>query len=167
MYEVGEYIVHPGQGVCKVDEVVDKPQESYMLLPVGRRNPMRISFPVSGENRLRPVLSHDEAVRIINEYPTMEVENHRERSNALEEQYYKDEMRNGDCRDSVRIVKTLRTRIRDLRAHNKKPPVAYERVLKTASERSFLELSVALGKTPEDVAKLLQQTTSKEQPSDK
>lgn len=165
MYEVGEYIVHPGQGVCKVDEVVNRPQASYMLLPVGRRNPMRISFPVSSESRLRPVLSHDEAVRIIDEYPTMEIEDHRERSNALEEQYYKDEMRNGDCRDSVRIVKTLSLRIDALKARNKKPPVAYERILKKASERSLLELAVALDKKPEDVAELFQ-TGSEDHPED-
>lgn len=35
MYEVGQYIVHPGQGVCKVEEIVSDPVQVYMLMPVG------------------------------------------------------------------------------------------------------------------------------------
>ena len=67
MYEVGAYVVHPGQGVCQVDEVVSDPQPTYMLMPVGTRHPMRISFPVSSEDRLRPVLTHDEAAALMDD----------------------------------------------------------------------------------------------------
>ena len=151
MYQVGEYIVHPGQGVCKVDEIVEEPQETYMLLPVGTRNPIRISFPVSGEARLRPVLSRDEAEALIDEYAVMDVDPFTERSLALEESHFKDTIRRGTCRDSVRVVKTFRRRIAEVRSRNKKPPVAYERILKQASERSLSELAIALGSTPEDV----------------
>ena len=165
MYEVGEFIVHPGQGVCRVDEVVDEPQQTYMLMPLMGRHPIRISFPVSGEDRLRPVLSPEEARRIIDEYPSMEPETHTERSNALEEQYYKEEIRQGDCRDSVRIVKTIRLRMDDLQRRGKRPPVAYERVLKRASERSLTELAVALGMTTDDVVALFQAQAG-EDPSD-
>ena len=69
---------------------------------------------------------------------------------------YRNEMRQGSCRDSVRIVKTFRIRIAELAARNKRPPVAYERILKEARERSSVELAVALDSTPEDVALLLQ-----------
>ena len=154
MYEVGEFIVHPGQGVCRVEEIVGSDAPTYQLLPVGQRHPMRISYPVSGEGRLRPVLSQNEAEELIDEYPTMTVEDFSCKSNALEEQHFKDEMRHGTCRDSVRIVKTFRVRIDQMRARNKKPPVAYERILKEASERSLLELAVALDATTEDVASM-------------
>ena len=154
MFEVGEFIVHPGQGVCQIKGIVDEPMSSYMLTPVGQRDPMRISFPIAREDALRPILSHDEAVEIIDDYPTMAPESHKERSNALEEQYFTDEIRYGDCRDSVRIVKTFRQRIENLKAAGKKPPVAYERILKKARKRSLTELAVALDKTPEDVTML-------------
>ena len=39
MYEAGDFIVHPGQGVCRVDEVLESPQPTYMLMPVGGRHP--------------------------------------------------------------------------------------------------------------------------------
>ncbi|OUO59738.1 CarD family transcriptional regulator [Olsenella sp. An270] len=156
MYSVGDYLVHPGQGVCQVKDVTDGPQAVYQLLPIGKRHPIHISFPVANERRLRPVLSRAEAEQIIEDYPTIEVESFQARNNSLEEEHYRNEMRQGSCRDSVRIVKTFRIRIAELAARNKRPPVAYERILKEARERSSVELAVALDSTPEDVALLLQ-----------
>ena len=156
MYANGENIVHPAQGVCLVEDVVDNPSATYQLLPVGQRHPMRISFPVASESRLRPVLSHDEAEDIIAQYPTMQVDEFTNKSNALEEEHFRDEIRLGSCRDSVRVVKTFRTRIAEVKARNKKPPVAYERILKQASERSLSELAVALDSTPDDVRVLFE-----------
>ena len=158
MYSVGDYLVHPGQGVCQVKDVTTGPQAVYQLLPIGKRHPVHISFPVANESRLRPVLSRVEAEQIIDEYPTIEVESFQARNNSLEEEHYRNEMRQGSCRDSVRIVKTFRARIDALSARNKKPPVAYERILKEARERSCSELAVALGCTPEDVVLLLQRS---------
>lgn len=157
MYQVGEYIVHPGQGVCKVGEIVSEPQETYLLEPVGSRHQMRISFPVASEGRLRPVLSEAEAKELIDEYPQLDPDDFTERSAALEEEHFKNQIRRGTCRDSVRVVKTFRKRIAEVRARNKKPPVVYERILKQASERSLSELAIALGVTPDDVRALFEQ----------
>jgi CarD family transcriptional regulator len=155
MYEVGDYIVHPGQGVCRVEEITAGPAATYQLLPVAQRHAMRISFPVAGEDRLRPVLSRDEAVRAIDLYPSIEVDDFSAKSSSLEEEHFKAEIRRGSCIDTMRIVKTFRARIAEVRSRNKKPPVAYERILKQASERSLAELAVALDTTVEDVKALL------------
>ncbi|MBR2682857.1 MAG: CarD family transcriptional regulator [Atopobiaceae bacterium] len=156
MYEVGEFIVHPGQGVCRVDEVIDTPQQTYMLMPIGTRHPIRISFPVSGEARLRPVVSEDEAKALIDDYAELGLIEYKGRSGALEEEFFRDEIRRGTCRDSVRVVKTFRARIAEVRSRNKKPPVAYERILKQARDRSLAELSVALDMPVEDVVALFE-----------
>ena len=160
MYEVGEYIVHPGQGVCKVEDVIENPEVSYMLMPVGTSNPMRISFPISGENRLRPVLSHDEAQELVDEYTDLSIDDYRSASIALEEQYYRDKIRRGTCLDSVRTVKTFRHRIDEAKANNKRPPVAYERILKQAIERSLEELSIALDMSKDDIVSLFESRES-------
>ncbi len=162
MYAIGEYLVHPGQGVCRVEEVTEGPQAVYRLLPVGKRHPVHISFPIANEERLRPVLTRDEAQSIIDGYPALEVESFTARNNSLEEEHYRNEMRQGSCLDSVRIAKTFRIRIADLSARNKKPPVAYERILKEARERSAAELAVALDITPEDVVMLFEQRMGEE-----
>ena len=102
------------------------------------------------------MLTRDEAEQIIDDYPRMQLDEFAARSISLEEEHFRNEIRNGSCRDSVRIVKTFRARIEDLSQRNKKPPVAYERILKQAEERSRLEMSVALGCAPEDVAALFE-----------
>lgn len=163
MYEVGEYIVHPGQGVCKVEGIAENPTAVYELMPIGQRHPMKISFPVASEAKLRPVLSREEAQELIDQYPTIPVEDFRDRSNALEEEHFKNEIRRGTCRDTVRIVKTFRARIAQTKANNKKPPAAYERILKQASERSLSELAIALDTTPEDVMVLFQNSVEASQ----
>lgn len=160
MYEVGEYIVHPGQGVCKVEDVIENPEVSYMLMPVGTSNPMRISFPISGENRLRPVLSHDEAQELVDEYTDLSIDDYRSASIALEEQYYRDKIRRGTCLDSVRTVKTFRHRIDEAKANNKRPPIVYERILKQAIERSLEELSIALDMSKDDIVSLFESRES-------
>lgn len=157
MYAIGEYLVHPGQGVCRVEGVTEGPQAVYQLLPIGKRHPIYISFPIANEGRLRPVLSRAEAEQIIDDYPSIQVEQYQARNNSLEEEHYRNEMRQGTCRDSVRIAKTFRIRIEEISARNKKPPVAYERILKEARERSSAEIAVALGCTPEDVVALFAQ----------
>ena len=155
MYKVGQYVVHPGQGVCKVEAIEDDPQATYMLRPVGGRHPMRISFPVASEGRLRPVIGRKQAEQIIGEYTELPLEELSSRSNALEEERFKTELRRGSCRDAVRIAKTFRTRIEQVKASNKRPPVAYERIFKQASERSLQELAVAMGVSEDDVVQLL------------
>ena len=157
MYQVGEYLVHPGQGVCKVDEIVSDPQETYLLEPVAGRHPLRISFPVASEDRLRPVLSKREAEELIGEYPDIAPDNYTERSLALEEEHFRNKIRRGTCRDSVCVVKTFRRRIAEVRSRNKRPPVSYERILKQASERSLSELAIALGVTTDDVRERFEQ----------
>lgn len=157
MYEVGEFIVHPGQGVCRVDEIVEEPQPTYLLMPVGMRHPMRISFPVASEDRLRPIVGADEARELIDGYAAMEVDDFRAKSGALEEEHFKDLIRRGSCADSVRIVKTFRARIAEVRARNKRPPVAHERILKLASQRSLIELATALDLSTEDVIALFEE----------
>lgn len=134
MYQVGEFIVHPGQGVCRVEDVSSGPDATYKLLPVGQRHAVHISFPVSNESRLRPILSAEEAREIIDQYPRMDVDDYADRNNSLEEQHFKQEIRNGSCRDTVRVAKTFSARIAEVEGRNKKAPVAYGRILKLARE---------------------------------
>jgi CarD family transcriptional regulator len=145
MYELGAYIVHPGQGVCKVDEIVSEPQACYMLLPVGVRNPVRISYPVASEDRLRPIIGAPEAEELIDAYPEMEVDPRRERSIALEEDHFRKAIRQASCAENLRIAKTFHQRMEDVHAQGRKHPVAYERVFKQATDRALMELAVALG----------------------
>lgn len=160
MYAVGEYLVHPGQGVCVVDDITDTHGKTYQLIPVGMRNPMRISFPASEEERLRPVLSREEAEQLIASYDEIEIDTQVMGSPALEEERFRDELRRGSCADALRIVKTIRARIAEAQANKRKAPVAFERVLKLSTQRSFTELAVALDCTVDEVQAALEANSS-------
>ena len=95
MYSVGDYIVHPGQGVCRVEGLVSEPVEAYRLLPIGIHHPTFIRFPVANAGKLRPVLTYKEAMELIEEYPDMQVDDYTDKSNALEEEHFKQEIRQG------------------------------------------------------------------------
>ncbi len=158
MYQVGEYVVHPGQGVCRVEDVTQGATATYQLLPMGQPRPMHISYPVASESRLRPILTRAEARSVIENYPQMDLDGFSDRSVALEEEHYKKEIRNGSCQDSVRVVKTITAKIAAAQEKNKKAPVAYERILKQARARSLEELSCALDCSQEDVIALFEET---------
>ena len=159
MFDVGSYVVHPGQGVCLVEDAGQAVKDAYKLMPIGQRHPVTITFPIQEDDRLRPIISHDEALSLIDAYPQIEVDTYSDRSIALEEEHFKCVIRTASCREMIRIVKTFRVRITEVKARNKKPPVAYERILKTATTRSLLELSVALGATPDAVCELFEDRT--------
>ena len=157
MYEKGEYIVHPGQGVCRVEGVSEEPDPVYRLMPVGDRHSLLISFPVASESRLRPVLSRDEALAVIDGYPSLEVDDFTDHSGMVEEQHFRHILKEGTCGDSVRVVKTFRRRIRRAREDGRRPSVVYERILRDAQDRSLSELAVALGTTADDVVRLFRE----------
>lgn len=151
MFEIGDFIVHPGQGVCRVDAIEEGATPAYKLMPVGGRNPMMIVYPIASEKNLRPVLSAEEATSLIDGFPTMALDGFHDRSAVLEEKHFKQVIRHGSCEDVVRIAKTFQERIKDVEAKNKKPPVIYERIYKEARDRSLEELSVALGEDEEQL----------------
>ena len=66
----------------------------------------------------------------------MDVDDYAGRNNSLEEQHFKQEIRNGSCRDTVRVAKTFSARIAEVEGRNKKAPVAYGRILKSSAARS-------------------------------
>lgn len=152
MYAAGEHLVHPGQGVCIVDDITGEEEKFYQLIPVGVRNPMRISFPVSGEDRLRPVLSRDEAEALFSRYAELPIDETTTGSPAAEEERFRDELRRGTCEDAICIIKTVRGRIASAQASKRKAPVAFERVLKLATQRAYIEMSIALDCSVDDVA---------------
>lgn len=160
MYSVGDFIVHPGQGVCRVEAIDTSDTPTYHLMPTHGRNPMLIKYPVASEDNLRPVVSAEEATGLINNICEMELDPFTDRSAVLEEKHFKKAIRHGSCKDVVRIAKTFRSRIQDAQSSHKKAPVIYERIYKEAQERSLSELSCALDESPDQITARFQAALS-------
>lgn len=113
MFVIGDYIVHPMHGAGVIENIVNKringdEREYYVLkLPVGD---MVVMVPVEGCECIgvRPVVSRDEALEILNAFPNIEISmtqnwNKRYRENM-------DKIKSGNLLEVSEVVKGLMCR---------------------------------------------------------
>lgn len=151
MFQIGEFIVYGKNGICKVEDITylnmsgaDKNRLYYVLLPVNTRG-SKIYSPVDSEKvTSRRMMTREEASELIDEIPQIQqlwVTNDKQR-----EEQYKEAMQGCDCRQWIRIIKTLHVRKKERLAQGKKVTAVDEHYLKMAEDQLYGELSVALGK---------------------
>lgn len=150
MFEKGEYIIYGTSGVCRIEDIttmnmasVPKDKLFYVLSPSSQKGG-RIFTPVDSQKTImRRVLSKEEAAELIDEIPRIEelwIINEKQR-----EEKYKECMRSGDCREWIKIIKTLYLRKLERTAQGKKITATDERYLKMAEDYLYSELEIPLG----------------------
>ena len=154
MFAIGEHVIHPGQGVCTVVGFEDEPTPMIVLEAKSGRTKTRMKYPVAQADRLHSAVSREEAQALIEGYDQLECDSFTERNSSLEESHFKQQIKLG-APETVRVAKTMRQRIRDAEARNKKPSSYYARVLKEAHRRSVEELAVALDVTQDEMEERL------------
>lgn len=150
MFEKGEYIIYGTSGVCKIEDITTMNMASvpsdklfYVLSPSSQKGG-KIFTPVDNQKTvMRRVLSKKEAEDLINEIP--EIEELWITNEKMREENYKACMRSGDCRDWIRIIKTLYLRKQQRNAQGKKITATDERYLKMAEDYLYSELEIPLG----------------------
>lgn len=150
MFKVGEYINYGTAGACEVIDIttlnmdgVPKERLYYILMPCGDSKG-RLFTPVDNERvAMRPLLSKEEADALIREIP--EIEQIWVGNDKLREETYKKAMKSGECREWIRIIKTLYLRKQQRIRQGKKTTAMDERYLKLAEDRLYSELSISLG----------------------
>ena len=166
MFSVGEYIVYGTTGVCKVEEIgtlqmsgVSKDKLYYTMTPIGSQG-SRVYVPVDSDKAvIRPVLSKDEAVALVEQIPSIEllwVADEKRR-----EEIYKATFRTCECRERNKIIKTLYLRKMSRIAEGKKVTVVDGKYLHMAEERLYEELGLALGMDKEAVIEYITQHVEK------
>ncbi len=150
MFEKGEYVVYENSGICQVMDVTTmdmagfpKDRLYYVLRPDGKKDG-RIFTPVSnGKLALRRMMTPEEAEQLIQEIPDIEalgIPNEKCR-----EERYKECIRSCECRELVRIIKTIYIRKKERISQGKKTTATDERYLKIAEDNLYSELSMLLG----------------------
>ena len=134
-YAAGDYVVHPGQGVCQIDGLtqrtviagagVDDPgrqqvAELYEMSPVADRR-VGISYPVAKEESLRPVIDRAQAEALIDETPDLAVDAFDGPQTWTIRDHFMEVLRGGDCRDAMRVVKTMHARMGEALSQGRKP----------------------------------------------
>ena len=149
MFETGEYVVYGKNGICQVMgittmdmEGVPKDRLYYVLRPDGKKEGT-IFVPVENQKLvMRRILTKEEAEELINEIPDIEmlgIENEK-----LREETYKACIRSCQCRELVRMIKTIYFRKRERNSRGKKATATDERYLKAAEDNLYSELSILL-----------------------
>ncbi|MBM6953491.1 CarD family transcriptional regulator [Enorma phocaeensis] len=158
MFEIGEHVIHPGQGVCTVTGYDDAGPAPMIILECKQGHAKtRMMYPVAQSDRLHPTVSREEAQDILDHYDSIECDTFTERNSSLEESYFKQQLKQG-VPETVRVAKTMRHRIAEAQAADKKPSSYYSRVLKEAHRRSVEELAVALEISEDDVEEIFAKT---------
>ncbi len=158
MFQVGEYIVCDHNGVCRILDIAEMPELKkgvlyYELEPVYSRG-SRIYAPVDSEKLvMRKVITAGEAEALLKEIPSLEaiwISNEKKR-----EEQYRELARRYDCRDWIRIIKTIHVRKRDRRLAGKKVTYIDEKYMKMAEANLYGEISMAMGLSIEEAARMI------------
>lgn len=160
MFEKGELIQYGTNGVCEVVNIttpnisgIPKGKLYYELQPYYKKDG-KIFTPIDNEKVLmRKILTKKEAQELIDDIPEIEalyVEN-----DKMREMQYKECIRSGDCREWIRIIKTLYLRKMKRIAQGKHITATDERYLKLAEESLYSELSISLAIPKEGMEKYI------------
>ncbi len=151
MYSVGELIVYGSTGVCRVHAkgVLDKKyggekgRTYYTLKPVYRKE--TIYTPVDTKVFTRPLISAEEADKLIDNIPQVEAEMyHSKRTQDLSD-HYQNSLNSHQCEDLIELVLSIYAKKQYVEKQKRKFGQIDERYMKKAEELLFGEFAAALG----------------------
>lgn len=157
MFDIGQQIVYGTTGVCIVNKIGPLDLSSgmgdriyYTLLPFYSKE-STIYTPVDNEKIvMRPILTKEEAESLIQEIPEIDelwITDEKQR-----EQNYKDALAKADCRELIRVIKTIYPRKQERLAAGKKVTASDERYFNMAEDFLYKELAISLEMELDEVA---------------
>lgn len=150
-YQVGDYLVHEGSGVCQIEDIDDMElmgkgsrKTYYCMSPVFKAG-AKVFTPITGSTvRLRPVAAAETFTKIlenIDDIKTIEEPNER----ALQERF-KEVMSEFTPEAMASVVKTVLIRKWQRIEAGKKVMAVDEKVLNLAGRKLYEEMAFSMGK---------------------
>ena len=156
MFERGDYIVYGSTGICVVEDIttMDMPgipkERLYYVMSPYQQSGSRIFTPVDNSKmKLRRILSREEALALIDEIPKLEQIGIAEEK--FREQKYKECIRSCECRNWIRMMKTLYLRKQERVSQGKKVTATDERYFRMAEDNLYTEFSISLDMPRQEV----------------
>ena len=164
MYQSGELILYGRTGVCRVEEITCTKQHGsgeeqmyYVLRPLYQN--CNITTPVDNTKVFsRPIISREEAERVIGVIPTVEPEVYHNRNLNQLREYYRSCMESFDCVDLVKLTMSLYRKKREAEDQKRKFGAVDERFMKEAEDLLFGELAAALEIPRDEVRGYIERT---------
>lgn len=149
MFNIGDLIIYSGEGVCKVEEIGNPviggktaDRLYYTLSPLYRSG--RVLAPVEGKVFMRPVMSREDAMALIEAIPATEEEACEERNLRMLTEHYQTRLQQYDPMELVRVIKSVQKKRELALSRGKKLGQIDERFMHRAEEMLYGELAVAL-----------------------
>ena len=155
MYVVGDLVLYRNTGVCRVEAVGPSPisgdatKEYYTLGRVYKDE--RVYVPRDAQAAIRPIMSHEEALALIEQIPLVDATIYEEPQASATKQHYDRLLGSHDRADLVHIIKSVNAKQRSLAAKGKTLGLLEQRYVRQAEERFYDELALALGVSRDDV----------------
>ncbi len=113
MFQKGDYIMYGSIGVCQVEDVgtpshisvTDADRMYYTLRPVYQTGVIYI--PVQTKVFMRPLLTKEEVMALIERIPEIEEEPVEDRNLRMLSNRYEASFRTHDCEDLIHLIKTI------------------------------------------------------------
>ena len=161
MFEIGDLIIYGSTGVCEIQGIktldipgVNKKQLYYVIKPVNQT--CTISAPVDSQKVfMRPIISKDEALRLIDSIPSIEAEAFHSRALRELTEHYSNILNTHNCEDLIELTMSIHAKKKYLASQNRKFGAIDEKFMKRAEELLFGELSAALEIPYADVRKFI------------
>lgn len=155
MYRINDHIVYGKTGICKITDITvpkhvcNTDRLYYVLEPLNEN--CLIYTPVDTKMFMRPVISAEEAERLIDRIPNMQAEAYY--NNRLQElmQHYESFINTFDCADLLELAISIHLKKQTVIQQNQKLGQTDEKYRKQVEERIASEFSVALGIPKGDV----------------
>lgn len=156
MFKKGEYVVCGNKGVCLVEDIttlnisgVDKERKYYILKPVYMTG-STVYVPVdAAKESIRRILSSEEAkelIHVIPDIPLITITN-----DKMLEQEYRGCIRSNNCKEWIRIIKTIYLRKKKRIEAGRKVTAVDAKYFRLAEDNLYGELAIALNMPREEV----------------
>ena len=107
MFQIGQHVIHPGQGVCTVTGFTeDKAHPMILLCAKSGHAETHLMYPLAQQDRLHAIISREDAESLLGNYADLPVDTFTERNSALEETHFKQQLKLG-APETVRVAKTM------------------------------------------------------------
>lgn len=162
MFQKNQYVIYGYSGVCKVLDISMMDMEGkneeklyYTLQPLSAKDSL-IYTPVDNKKVvMRDIISKEEAEQLImqlNDFPLLRIE-----SDKLREEQFKQAIKSCDCKEWIKMTKTIYHRKQERIAQGKKVTATDERYFKMAEDYLYSELSVALKIKKDEVGEYIKE----------
>ena len=149
MYQPGDMIIYGSTGVCQVKEIIAKEMEKGVEKPFYVLDPLYqdgvIMIPVETKVFMRPVITRQEALELIDRIPAMQPDAYHNSVLRELEEHYTGYLKSHDCGDLIELAMSIYAKKQDLARQNRKFGAVDERFMKRAEDLLDGELAVALG----------------------